>query len=226
MGICVACSDVHRAAGAHGSCVKNFSTYLWGPDEVALMRAVGNKRGIELYGEATVLPSDSKGVTVDACTKKYGCSEVQLIMKNQIAAATAEALEGPKLVANEQPGPAAVAGPRVRAAETQSASPSVESRVNVGPTSVQRGAKATVLAPSKLDLFDSLFGIDQEFSKQPASTPILQTQVHVPPAQADLDIFISPCRSEPGSVASRTKHGAALADSGLDDSIFANFGKW
>merc|ERR1719301_430160 len=43
--ICVACSDVHRAAGAHITCVKNFNTYLWGPDEVALMTAIGNRRG-------------------------------------------------------------------------------------------------------------------------------------------------------------------------------------
>lgn len=39
------CSDVHRAAGAHITCVKNFNTYLWSPDEVHMMRMVGNRKG-------------------------------------------------------------------------------------------------------------------------------------------------------------------------------------
>merc|ERR1711972_611919 len=68
--ICVACSDVHRAAGAHITCVKNFSTYFWGPDEVEVMKVVGNSRGTCIYGAATVQPSDPKSHKVNACTKK------------------------------------------------------------------------------------------------------------------------------------------------------------
>eukprot|EP00930_Biecheleria_cincta_P027239 TRINITY_DN1912_c0_g1_i1.p1 TRINITY_DN1912_c0_g1~~TRINITY_DN1912_c0_g1_i1.p1 ORF type:complete len:349 (+),score=68.51 TRINITY_DN1912_c0_g1_i1:60-1106(+) len=90
--ICVACSDVHRAAGAHITCVKNFTTYFWGPDEVALMKAIGNARGRELYGEARVLPCDSKDHKVRTCTKKYGSSEVQKAIVSQIAAITTDAV--------------------------------------------------------------------------------------------------------------------------------------
>merc|ERR1712125_176338 len=75
--ICVSCSDVHRAAGAHITSVKNFNTYLWGPDEVEVMKAVGNKTGKELYGGVVVSPSDSKDSKVARCTEKYGSAQVQ-----------------------------------------------------------------------------------------------------------------------------------------------------
>jgi len=87
--ICVACSDVHRAAGAHITCVKNFNTYLWGPDEVEVMKAVGNGVGKRLYGSALVLPSDSKDIKVAKCTKKYGGSEAQQLVRSHVDAATA-----------------------------------------------------------------------------------------------------------------------------------------
>jgi len=87
--VCVSCSDVHRAAGAHITCVKNFSTYLWGPDEVALMKSVGNKNGRELYGNITVQPCDTKQHKVDVCTAKYGNPKAQKVIEAQIAAATA-----------------------------------------------------------------------------------------------------------------------------------------
>lgn len=90
--LCVACSDVHRAAGSHITCVKNFSTYFWGPDEVALMKAVGNARGAELYGPSRVLPSDSKDHKVRICTNKYGGAEVQKAIEFQIAASTSDAV--------------------------------------------------------------------------------------------------------------------------------------
>merc|ERR1711972_82893 len=78
--ICVACSDVHRAAGAHITCVKNFSTYLWGPDEVELMKSVGNDIGKRLYGNGLVLPSDSKDSKVAKCVIKYGGPETQQLI--------------------------------------------------------------------------------------------------------------------------------------------------
>jgi len=93
--ICVACSDVHRAAGAHITCVKNFHTYLWGPDEVALMSAIGNKHGRELYGEEMVSPSANKNAKVDYCTRKYGCDRVQQLAASQVANAKAHADQSP-----------------------------------------------------------------------------------------------------------------------------------
>lgn len=89
--ICVSCSDVHRAAGAHITCVKNFNTYLWGPDEVELMKTVGNKVGKELYGSSAVLPSDSKVSKVASCTKKYGSAQVQDSVQQQVALAAEKA---------------------------------------------------------------------------------------------------------------------------------------
>jgi hypothetical protein len=93
--ICVACSDVHRAAGAHITCVKNFNTYLWGPDEVAVMTAVGNKRGRELYGRQMVNPNADKNAKVAACTTKYGGAEVQQLVQTEISSAKADASRGP-----------------------------------------------------------------------------------------------------------------------------------
>lgn len=89
--ICVACSDVHRAAGAHITCVKNFNTYLWGPDEVALMKAVGNGRGRGLYGPEVVCASAAKSVKVAYCTSKYGSSEVQERVAKEVTDAKAMA---------------------------------------------------------------------------------------------------------------------------------------
>jgi len=89
--ICVACSDVHRAAGAHITCVKNFNTYLWGPDEVEVMRAVGNKTGKELYGSVVVSTSESKDSKVASCTKKYGSPQIQEVMHRQVTLASQKA---------------------------------------------------------------------------------------------------------------------------------------
>ncbi|CAE7183751.1 GCS1 [Symbiodinium necroappetens] len=97
--ICVTCSDVHRAAGAHITCVKNFSTYLWSPDEVELMRAVGNTRAKEIFRPGTDLswqPGESKEQKVRHCTKLYGTEKAQLAVKRHIEAATAAAGPGRK----------------------------------------------------------------------------------------------------------------------------------
>eukprot|EP00928_Gymnodinium_smaydae_P010086 TRINITY_DN1378_c0_g2_i1.p1 TRINITY_DN1378_c0_g2~~TRINITY_DN1378_c0_g2_i1.p1 ORF type:complete len:302 (-),score=50.04 TRINITY_DN1378_c0_g2_i1:181-1020(-) len=91
--ICVSCSDVHRAAGAHITSVKNFNTYLWGPDEVEVMRSVGNKVGKDLYGCTTVQPSESKDSKVSCCAGKYGGEATQRAVKERIAAATARISE-------------------------------------------------------------------------------------------------------------------------------------
>lgn len=109
--ICVSCSDVHRATGAHITCVKNFSTYLWGPDELELMKAVGNKRGKELYGNSSVDPFEQKERKVAACTKKYGKADVQELIQRHVRDATEKAKLGPskgsltsgEKVSNEKP---------------------------------------------------------------------------------------------------------------------------
>mmetsp|Transcript_8082 Transcript_8082/g.13002 ORF Transcript_8082/g.13002 Transcript_8082/m.13002 type:complete len:278 (-) Transcript_8082:103-936(-) len=91
--LCVTCSDIHRAAGAHITCVKNFSTYLWSPDEVEMMRAVGNRRAKELYRRGAAglswQPQDSKERKVKLCTELYGSEAVQHAVQQTIAAATA-----------------------------------------------------------------------------------------------------------------------------------------
>ncbi|CAK0852999.1 unnamed protein product [Prorocentrum cordatum] len=73
--VCVRCSDVHRAVGTHISVVKGCSgTYLWGPDELARMRDMGNAHAETLYGHRhKPLPeSASKEDRVKACEFKYG----------------------------------------------------------------------------------------------------------------------------------------------------------
>lgn len=95
--LCVTCSDIHRAAGAHITCVKNFSTYLWSPDEVEMMRAVGNRRAKELYRRGASLswqPQDSKERKVKLCTELYGSEAVQRAVQQNIAAATASGSSG------------------------------------------------------------------------------------------------------------------------------------
>merc|ERR1719163_318176 len=59
--ICMVCSDVHRSVGTHITKVKGCTgTYLWGPDELQRMQAVGNLRGDEVYGADKVNPCASK----------------------------------------------------------------------------------------------------------------------------------------------------------------------
>jgi hypothetical protein len=59
--LCMACGSHHRSLGTHISLPKGCSgTYLWGPDEIERMTAIGNARAKELYGDT--LPS---GLTND-----------------------------------------------------------------------------------------------------------------------------------------------------------------
>lgn len=148
----VECSDVHRAAGAHITCVKNFSTYLWGPDEVEVMRAVGNRRGVELYGSATVRPSDSKQLKVDACTKKYGCAQAQRAIEGCTVVAKAETAGGPKPSAKPQSASAEATGRR--------SAPAIRPKDASGPQ---------VAAPLDTDWFDSLFAPNED---RPPAAPM------------------------------------------------------
>jgi len=74
--LCVRCSDVHRAVGTHISKVKGCSgTYLWGPDEIARMKAIGNAQAEALYGGSSPEsrpPADAtKEQRVELCRRKY-----------------------------------------------------------------------------------------------------------------------------------------------------------
>jgi len=74
--LCVRCSDVHRGVGTHISKVKGCSgTYLWGPDELARMRELGNARAEALYGgsspDARPSPDATKEQRMELCRQKY-----------------------------------------------------------------------------------------------------------------------------------------------------------
>ena len=47
--VCIDCAQLHRHIGKHISQTKNFSTYMWYPDEVDLMHDVGNTRANAVY---------------------------------------------------------------------------------------------------------------------------------------------------------------------------------
>lgn len=56
--LCLKCGSLHRALGTHISKPKGCTgTYLWGQDELARMREVGNARANEMYGGSSERPS-------------------------------------------------------------------------------------------------------------------------------------------------------------------------
>lgn len=204
--LCVACSDVHRAAGAHITCVKNFSTYLWGPDEVQVMRAIGNCRGRDLYGNVVVYPSDSKQCKVDACTKKYGCAQVQKTVEDHITAAKADAAGFPK--------------PNVQSVTVKSVYP-IKALVAL-PQDASREKLVTV---SDTDWFDRLFASNEVLPEQPADK-VPFGKGHASPSEVDLDVFLDMCNSLPATAVDVTKQSSSRVSDGLDDEIFEDFGKW
>eukprot|EP00621_Florenciella_sp_RCC1693_P013806 CAMPEP_0182534512 /NCGR_PEP_ID=MMETSP1323-20130603/15895_1 /TAXON_ID=236787 /ORGANISM="Florenciella parvula, Strain RCC1693" /LENGTH=380 /DNA_ID=CAMNT_0024744535 /DNA_START=163 /DNA_END=1305 /DNA_ORIENTATION=- len=52
--LCIDCAQIHRGIGRHISQVKCISshTYLWYPDEVAIMKTMGNERAKQFFGMA------------------------------------------------------------------------------------------------------------------------------------------------------------------------------
>lgn len=49
--LCMRCGSLHRALGTHISKPKGLTgTYLWGPDEFARMKEVGNTRSNDIWG--------------------------------------------------------------------------------------------------------------------------------------------------------------------------------
>jgi len=165
--ICVACSDVHRAAGAHITCVKNFHTYLWGPDEVALMSAIGNKRGRELYGQETVSPSATKNAKVDYCTRKYGCDRVQQLAASHVANAKARADQSPNVEA-----------PAVNHAE--------ETPTHETPTHAK---KADIQDAPSADFFDVFF--DSVFPAEANKQETGARKSNLQPQEVEEDLFAS-----------------------------------
>jgi len=70
--ICMVCSDVHRSVGTHITKVKGCTgTYLWGPDELELMRSIGNQGGEDRYGKVKVSPDASKEKKQQHVVEKY-----------------------------------------------------------------------------------------------------------------------------------------------------------
>merc|ERR1719329_244907 len=70
--ICVTCSDVHRSVGTHISKVKGCTgTYLWGPDELEKMAAIGNDAACKIYGTEKVDPAASKEEKQRYVSEKY-----------------------------------------------------------------------------------------------------------------------------------------------------------
>jgi len=213
--ICVSCSDVHRAAGAHITCVKNFSTYLWGPDEVALMQAVGNGRGRDFYGAAKAVPSDSKQRKVEICTEKYGTAKVQKLVADQIAAATAAAAAGPSLEVQQ----------RKQADAAVVTQPLMVSR----PVQLEGASKARAAAENT-DWFDEMFRSDEALVEQKVvkATPAASrkaSEAPVPADTADLDDFLAMCNgSKPGATAA--VKASTCAGNSFDDVIFKDFANW
>lgn len=207
--LCVACSDIHRAAGAHITCVKNFSTYLWGPDEVKVMRAIGNRTGRDLYGNATVFPSDSKQSKVDACTRKYGCAQVQKAVEAHITAAKADTAGGLKSSVLSLPAKDA-------------------SQINAPVASPHeaQNPKLTTRTLSDTDWLDKLFTSDEVWVEQPADTTSFG-KANESPSQVDLDVFLDMCNSLPAAANAVTKQSSTrVGPTSLDDAIFEDFGKW
>jgi hypothetical protein len=68
--LCVRCSDVHRALGTHISKVKGCGgTYLWGTDEIAQMKRLGNLAWNS--NEHCINSSTSKDELLQFCRRKY-----------------------------------------------------------------------------------------------------------------------------------------------------------
>jgi len=70
--ICMTCSDVHRSVGTHITKVKGCTgTYLWGPDELAKMQAMGNQNGNDKFGVKKIEPDASKETKQRFVVEKY-----------------------------------------------------------------------------------------------------------------------------------------------------------
>eukprot|EP00526_Cylindrotheca_closterium_P017532 CAMPEP_0113638084 /NCGR_PEP_ID=MMETSP0017_2-20120614/19944_1 /TAXON_ID=2856 /ORGANISM="Cylindrotheca closterium" /LENGTH=306 /DNA_ID=CAMNT_0000549161 /DNA_START=980 /DNA_END=1900 /DNA_ORIENTATION=+ /assembly_acc=CAM_ASM_000147 len=64
--LCMTCGSHHRSIGTHISKPKGCTgTYWWGPDELDNMRAIGNARASQIYGNGSSTPIPPPGLTPD-----------------------------------------------------------------------------------------------------------------------------------------------------------------
>ncbi|CAB9527719.1 with coiled-coil, ANK repeat and PH domain-containing protein [Seminavis robusta] len=69
--LCLTCGSHHRSIGTHISKPKGCTgTYLWGPDEIAQMQNIGNKRAAQIYGAASADERPSPNAS-DATWRKF-----------------------------------------------------------------------------------------------------------------------------------------------------------
>lgn len=199
---------MHRAAGAHITCVKNFSTYLWGPDEVALMQAVGNSKGRDLYGSAQAVPSDSKQRKVEICTERYGTARVQKVIADQISAATVAAAAGPSLDVQQRKADATVSQPCV---------------VSL-PIQLETAPRAKAVAENT-DWFGELFKSNEASTEHQTrkATPTAKEVIEAP-LSADLDDFLAMCNGSKLAATAVVK--ASTSENSLDALIFQDFANW
>jgi len=84
--LCVRCADVHRALGTHISKVKGCGgTYLWGTDEIAQMKSLGNLAWSS--DEPCISASTTKEELVRMCRKKYENKPLPLSTVQNVMAA-------------------------------------------------------------------------------------------------------------------------------------------
>ena len=75
--VCIRCSGIHRSMGVHISKVKSSNMDKWTAVEVAMMAAIGNRRGKELYeaslprGHKAFTGAESDNTMRDFIQKKY-----------------------------------------------------------------------------------------------------------------------------------------------------------
>jgi len=220
--ICVTCSDVHRAAGAHITCVKNFSTYLWSPDEVEMMRSVGNTRAKDLFrpgSEVSWQPAESKEQKVRHCTKLYGADAVQLAVKRHVEAATAVA--GPNATPQSSH-PFGGYPPNQSRGLTRAAAWSVstepgQSQSFATPSLTKKEAMPNLLSDDFADWLGPASGLQPDVQPGPDKKPAgpWQSQMPVAPTtttQHDLmDLFPPVPSSSPGPLRAAPVHCGAFA---------------
>lgn len=80
--ICVDCAQIHRSIGTHISKVKScIGSYLWHPDEMNRIRALGNAISNKYYNSNFVIDKNmSRTEKINAITNKYKYKPEQVII--------------------------------------------------------------------------------------------------------------------------------------------------
>lgn len=210
--LCLRCADVHRALGTDISKVKGCAgTYLWGPDEIAQMQAVGNAAAEALYGggcaEAKPAKEASKEERVELCRKKYEQRAWAPGSRRQKpAAAVYKGTESPAAAAsaNSRPGTPA-ARPPVRAA---AGTPQAKAAASAGGAIDFQELFKEFDVPAGAQPVDVLHKSQWWAGSRPArasGTPASSTVA----SEADLDAFLEHCLSDPDLAAAPATAAAA-----------------